>query len=55
MLDSNDVLPLRGPGFTSEPGAREVVAAVCHPSDAAAFDSYAPCHLGPCMLRVSAG
>ncbi|MCX4719112.1 NIPSNAP family protein [Streptomyces virginiae] len=47
MIDSDDVLLLRGPGFTPEPGGREVVATVCHPSDAAAFDSYAARHLGP--------
>ncbi|MEU0397925.1 hypothetical protein ABZ208_35265 [Streptomyces sp. NPDC006208] len=47
MIDSDDVLLLRSPGFTSEPGTREVVATVCHPSDAAAFDAYAARHLGP--------
>lgn len=49
MIDrgSEDVLLLRGPGFTSEPGAREVVATVCGPSGAAAFDAYATRHLGP--------
>ncbi|MGW2583918.1 NIPSNAP family protein [Streptomyces virginiae] len=46
MIDSDDVLLLRGPGFTPEPGGREVVATVCRPSDAAAFDSYAARHLG---------
>ncbi|GAA3908671.1 NIPSNAP family protein [Streptomyces lannensis] len=47
MIDSDDVLLLRGPGFTAERGTRKVVATVCHPSDAAAFDAYAARHLGP--------
>ncbi|MFE9933228.1 NIPSNAP family protein [Streptomyces sp. NPDC005533] len=47
MIDSDDVLLLRGPGFTPAPGTREVVATVCRPTDAAAFDSYAARHLGP--------
>ncbi|MFG2331638.1 NIPSNAP family protein [Streptomyces sp. NPDC048604] len=47
MVDSDDVLLLRGPGFAAEPDACEVVATVCHPSDAAAFDAYAARHLGP--------
>ncbi|MFD7906212.1 NIPSNAP family protein [Kitasatospora sp. NPDC059747] len=47
MIDSDDVLLLRGPGFAPERGAREVVATVCEPSDVAAFDEYAARHLGP--------
>ncbi|MEU9041911.1 MULTISPECIES: NIPSNAP family protein [unclassified Kitasatospora] len=47
MVDSDDVLLLRGPGFTPRPGAREVLATVCHPADAAAFDAYAARHLAP--------
>ncbi len=47
MTDSDDVLLLRGPGFTPLPGAREVLATVCHPSDATAFDAYAARHLTP--------
>ncbi|WP_042377367.1 NIPSNAP family protein [Streptacidiphilus melanogenes] len=47
MLDSDDVLLLRGPNFTPEPGAREVTVTVCHPSDPAAFDDYAARHLRP--------
>ncbi|CUM40685.1 NIPSNAP family protein [Streptomyces gardneri] len=47
MIDSDDVLLLRGPGFTPEPGTSEVVATVCHPTDAADFDAYAARHLGP--------
>jgi hypothetical protein len=45
MVDSDNVLLLRGPGFTPEPGAREVTATICHPADAAAFDAYAARHL----------
>ncbi|MFF9062370.1 NIPSNAP family protein [Streptomyces sp. NPDC101213] len=47
MIDSDDVLLLRGPGFTPEPDTREVRATVCHPADAAGFDAYAARHLGP--------
>ncbi|MGW2400123.1 NIPSNAP family protein [Kitasatospora sp. NPDC001664] len=47
MLDSDDVLLLSGPGFAPAPGAGEVLATVCHPTDAAAFDAYAERHLGP--------
>lgn len=47
MVDSDDVLLLRGPGFAPSRGAGEVLATVCHPSDTAAFDAYAARHLGP--------
>ncbi|MGW3042566.1 hypothetical protein ACWC9T_21580 [Kitasatospora sp. NPDC001159] len=47
MVDSDDVLLLRGPGFTPLPGGREVLATICHPVDEASFDAYAACHLGP--------
>ncbi|MGW3077952.1 MULTISPECIES: NIPSNAP family protein [unclassified Kitasatospora] len=47
MVDSDDVLLLRGPGFTPRAGAREVLATICHPIEAAAFDAYAAGHLGP--------
>ncbi|MFC0051354.1 NIPSNAP family protein [Streptomyces actinomycinicus] len=47
MVDSDDVLLLRGPGFAPQPGTREVVTTICHPSDAAAFAAYAARHLGP--------
>ncbi|GHF65078.1 NIPSNAP family protein [Kitasatospora xanthocidica] len=47
MVDSDDVLLLRGPGFTPPAAAREVLATVCHPADATAFDAYAARHLGP--------
>ncbi|MGW4894394.1 NIPSNAP family protein [Kitasatospora sp. NPDC004240] len=47
MIDSDDVLLLRGPNFTPEPGGREVVATLCRPRDAAAFDTYAALHLAP--------
>ncbi|MEU1282513.1 NIPSNAP family protein [Streptomyces sp. NPDC005805] len=48
MTDSDDVLLLRGPGFTPPPGAREVLATVCTPpGPAAAFDAYAARHLTP--------
>ncbi len=47
MIDSDDVLLLRGPGFTPQPGTSEVFATVCHPTDSADFDTYAARHLGP--------
>ncbi|MFI0976376.1 NIPSNAP family protein [Streptomyces sp. NPDC021093] len=46
MVDSDNVLLLRGPGFTPPPGAGEVSASVCRPTDPAAFDAYAARHLG---------
>ncbi|MFJ8432189.1 NIPSNAP family protein [Kitasatospora sp. NPDC094019] len=45
MVDSDDVFLLRGPGFAAVDA--EVLATVCHPPDAAAFDAYAARHLGP--------
>lgn len=53
MIDNDDVLLLRGPGFRPESGTREVVATVCQLSDAAAFDAYAARHLGRAMLCTS--
>ncbi|WP_329192069.1 MULTISPECIES: NIPSNAP family protein [unclassified Streptomyces] len=47
MIDSDDVLLLHGPGFTPHSGIREVIATVCRPSGAAAFDAYAARHLDP--------
>ncbi|MEY9845339.1 NIPSNAP family protein [Streptacidiphilus sp. MAP5-3] len=47
MVDSDDVLLLRGPGFTPTPGTREVLTTVCHPGVVADFDAYAARHLGP--------
>ncbi|MFJ2297059.1 hypothetical protein ACIOG7_36265 [Streptomyces sp. NPDC087894] len=47
MVDSDDVLLLRGPGFIPPPGAGEVCATVCQPADAADFDAYTARHLGP--------
>ncbi|MET9439814.1 NIPSNAP family protein [Streptomyces sp. NPDC006610] len=45
MVDSDDVLLLRGPGHTPPPGADEVLAHICHPPDETAFDAYAARHL----------
>ncbi|WP_436843546.1 ATP-binding protein [Streptomyces hundungensis] len=53
MVDSDDVLLLRGPGFTPSPGTREVGATICQPPDAAAFAAYAARHLGPDPLPAS--
>lgn len=46
MADSDDVLLLRGPGYTPEPGTGEVLATVCRPTDAGDFDAYSARHLG---------
>lgn len=47
MIDSDDVLLLRGPCFTPEPGTHEVTATICHPPNTAAFTPYATHHLTP--------
>ncbi|MFB7512749.1 NIPSNAP family protein [Streptomyces sp. NPDC056144] len=47
MIDSDNVLLLRGPNFLPQPGAREVFATIAHPDDPAAFDAYAAERLGP--------
>ncbi|SEL54245.1 NIPSNAP family protein [Streptacidiphilus jiangxiensis] len=47
MVDSDNVLLLRGPGFTVPSGTGEVTATICHPSDETAFDAYAAQHLTP--------
>jgi hypothetical protein len=47
MIDSDDVLLLRGPGFVPQTGARHVVVTICQPPDATAFDAYAARHLRP--------
>ncbi|BFO18085.1 hypothetical protein SHKM778_44730 [Streptomyces sp. KM77-8] len=47
MTDSDDVLLLRGPGFTPPPGTREVLATICHRPETTAFATYAARHLNP--------
>ncbi|OKJ03350.1 NIPSNAP family protein [Kitasatospora sp. CB01950] len=47
MIDSDDVLLLRGPGFLPDPGATEVQATICRPPTATAFDAWADRHLHP--------
>ncbi|WP_327369480.1 NIPSNAP family protein [Streptomyces sp. NBC_01217] len=47
MLDSDDVLLLRGPGFSAPDGAGPVVATICHPVDADAFAGHFEQHLRP--------
>ncbi|MFJ5924362.1 NIPSNAP family protein [Kitasatospora sp. NPDC092948] len=47
MVDSDDVLLLRGPGCTPAADAREVQVTICQPPSAAEFDSYAARHLHP--------
>ena len=47
MTDSDDVLLLRGPGFTPPPGTREVLATICHHPEEFAFAAYAARHLNP--------
>ncbi|MFF7455851.1 NIPSNAP family protein [Kitasatospora sp. NPDC008115] len=46
MVDSDDVLLLRGPGFTPAPGVSAALVTVCHPASPEAFDAYAERHLG---------
>ncbi|MFD8598318.1 NIPSNAP family protein [Kitasatospora sp. NPDC059646] len=45
MIDSDDVLLLRGPCYTPPPGAPEVDVTICAPPSATAFDAYAERHL----------
>ncbi|MFE9421588.1 NIPSNAP family protein [Kitasatospora sp. NPDC006697] len=47
MLDSDDVLLLRGPSFTPPADAKEVIATICVLRDPAAFDAFAAEHLNP--------
>ncbi|MFC5663148.1 NIPSNAP family protein [Kitasatospora misakiensis] len=47
MVDSDNVLLLRGPGFTAR-GAVLATVTICHPPDAATFEQYAARHLDPC-------
>ncbi|MBP0452603.1 NIPSNAP family protein [Kitasatospora sp. RG8] len=47
MLDSDDVLLLRGPGFTAPDGAGQVVATICHPWDTTAFAGHVERRLCP--------
>ncbi|MFE7558487.1 NIPSNAP family protein [Kitasatospora sp. NPDC057500] len=46
MVDSDDVLLLRGPGFAAAPGVSAVLVTICHPAGPEAFDAYAARHLG---------
>ncbi|MEV8325905.1 NIPSNAP family protein [Kitasatospora sp. NPDC056731] len=47
MVDSDDVLLLRGPGFTAPADAGPVVATICHPLDPTAFADHFERHLRP--------
>jgi hypothetical protein len=50
MQDSDNVLLLRGPGFTAPGGAGSVVATICHPVDAAAFADHFEHRLRPELI-----
>ncbi|MET9322281.1 NIPSNAP family protein [Streptomyces sp. NPDC003038] len=52
MLDSDDVLLLRGPGFAAPDTAGPVVATVCRPSDAADFAAHFEQHLRPALAAA---
>ncbi|KUJ49679.1 nipsnap superfamily protein [Streptomyces albus subsp. albus] len=53
MLDSDDVLLLRGPGFAAPDAAGPVVATICHPLDTA-FANHFEHHLSPVLAAAGA-
>ncbi|MEV6522471.1 NIPSNAP family protein [Longispora sp. NPDC051575] len=54
MLDSDDVLLLRGPGFDTPPGAGLVTATICHPRDPATFPDLFERRLRPVLTAAGA-
>ncbi|MEU9234567.1 NIPSNAP family protein [Streptomyces subrutilus] len=52
MLDSDDVLLLRGPGFAAPDSGGPVVATVCHPLDAEAFAEHFERRLRPALTAA---
>ncbi|OEJ33126.1 NIPSNAP family protein [Streptomyces subrutilus] len=52
MLDSDDVLLLRGPGFAAPDTGGPVVATVCHPLDAEAFAGHFERRLRPALTAA---
>lgn len=49
MIDSDDVLLLRGPGFAAPDTTGPVAATLCHPLDPAAFAGHVERHLHPAL------
>ncbi|MET9962339.1 NIPSNAP family protein [Streptomyces sp. NPDC006326] len=54
MLDSDDVLLLRGPGFTAPAGAGPVTVTLCHPRDPASFAGHFEHRLRPALVAAGA-
>ncbi|WP_329379941.1 NIPSNAP family protein [Streptomyces sp. NBC_01351] len=54
MLDSDDVLLLRGPGFPAPETPGPVVVTICHPLDTAAFADHFEQHLRPALAAAGA-
>ncbi|MGR4882780.1 NIPSNAP family protein [Streptomyces sp. LARHCF249] len=52
MLDSDDVLLLRGPGFAAPDAGGPVVATVCHPLDPEAFAGHFERRLRPALTAA---
>lgn len=52
MLDSDDVLLLRGPGFAGPDTAGPVVATICHPLDPGAFADHFERQLRPALAAA---
>ncbi|MCX5402693.1 NIPSNAP family protein [Streptomyces sp. NBC_00335] len=52
MIDSDDVLLLRGPGFTAPATTGPTVATICHPLDLTAFTDHFERHLRPALAAA---
>ncbi|WP_327256856.1 NIPSNAP family protein [Streptomyces sp. NBC_01244] len=52
MIDSDDVLLLRGPGFAAPATTGPVVATICHPQDLTAFTDHFEQHLRPTLTAA---
>ncbi|MFI8498054.1 NIPSNAP family protein [Streptomyces sp. NPDC085524] len=52
MLDSDDVLLLRGPGFAAPRAAGPTAVTICHPRDPAAFAGHFERHLRPALTAA---
>ena len=52
MLDSDDVLLLRGPGFAAPAADGPVTVTICHPLDAVAFVGYFERELRPALAAA---
>ncbi|MFF4322956.1 NIPSNAP family protein [Streptomyces sp. NPDC001568] len=52
MIDSHDVLLLRGPGFAAQNSTGPVVATICHPLEPMAFADHFEQHLRPALAAA---